>query len=255
MLDRGGAAEYGAPRRLRRVRVHDAAPPQRLGLPARGRELLLREVRPAALADALRSENLDHVCAGGDPLPDGQPQGVRASVRRGDPIERCDHARSRDGAPGDGVAQLAIEVRADALHGRDPRHEGAVRVLLGVEHRLLERLLAAGIVVRATVGIEVRREMHVRVDAAGHHGQGAQIVRRRGEPGVESRDPRSSDDEGRVAHHAAPAVEDGTGANRDGGRLANREAGGGAGEREQPAKTRHGRASRTKLVYRTEASR
>src|SRR5207237_7217984 len=85
--------------------------------------------------------------------------------------------------------------------------------------------------------------MHVWGDAAGHHGQGAQIVRRRGERGVESRDPRSGDDEGGVAHHAAAAVEDGTGADRDGGRLANREAGGGAGDCEQQADTRHGRAS------------
>src|SRR5207249_5887603 len=66
---------------------------------------------------------------------------------------------------------------------------------------------------------------------------------------VEARDPRSGGDEGGVAHHAAPAVEDGTGANRDGGRLANREAGRGAGDREQQTETRHVRASERGRQY------
>src|SRR5207249_9790093 len=68
VLDRCGPAQHGAPRRLGGMRMHDAAPPMCLGLPAGGSELVLGERRPAAFADALRAEDLDHVGPARDAL-------------------------------------------------------------------------------------------------------------------------------------------------------------------------------------------
>src|SRR5206468_5182894 len=80
VLDRRRPGQHGAPRGLRRVRVDDAAPPLRSRLAARGPQLVLGERRPAAFADALRAEDLDHVGARGNALPDGAPQPVGVAV-------------------------------------------------------------------------------------------------------------------------------------------------------------------------------
>src|SRR5207249_5732844 len=140
VLDRWGPRQHSAPRRLGGMRMHDAAPPMCLGLAAGGSELVLGERRPAAFADALRAEDLDHVGPARDALLYGAAPPVRVARLRRDPVERGDHPRAGDRAARDRVAQLAIERRADALNCRDPRAQRAVGVFLGVEDRLLERL-------------------------------------------------------------------------------------------------------------------
>src|SRR2546430_1109696 len=87
------------------------------------------------------------------------------------------------------------------------------------------RAASAACAVRAAVRVEMGREMDVGVDAAGHDGQPAQVVRRCGEGRVETRNARSGDHDGGIVEYAATAVEDRPCAYRDGRRLCEGESG------------------------------
>src|SRR4029077_13557534 len=63
------------------------------------------------------------------------------------------------------------------------------------------------------------------VDAAGHDGQPAQVVRRGGEGRVEAGNARPGDHDGGIVEDAAAAVEDRPSADRDGRRLGEGESG------------------------------
>ena len=91
-------------------------------------------VLAAALADALRGEELDQVGAARDELA----HLVAHLLRRPDVLVERTRSRSAAAGPGssarDGLAQLEVGRRADALHGREAGHQRDVRVLRRVEH-------------------------------------------------------------------------------------------------------------------------
>ncbi len=120
----------------------------------------------AALADALRGEDLDEVGALRLLLADVGAKRLldvaRALVHR---AERRQDARPGQLAAGDGVAQVLVARGAGALHGGEAVHQRDVGVL-GARQRHLGRRLA--LVLRPAVLAEVVADVDVDVDQPGH---------------------------------------------------------------------------------------
>ncbi len=198
------------------VRVHPGAHALRARLTARRRDLQVGERLAAAVPDAARREDLDHVRAARLGLAHPLPDLVRRARRVGELPGRGDQPWPRVGAIGDEAAELDVLRRPEALHRGEARQERALRVARGGEHPLGRRLSAVrGAAVRAEMGVDV----HVRVDEARHQRHRGEVPRDRGAgaPGRDSHDARSLDRDDHVALHAAAAVEQRAGADRHAG--------------------------------------
>ena len=176
MLDDGALRARGAQHRLGAVRVHHAAQALRPRLTARRIDLLLRQGRHAAVADAGRREDLDQVGAVALQLADLFANLIGRPFRIRNLAERRQDARSRQHAAIDRIAQRLVGRRADALHGGEAVDQRDVGVFGAIQRRLVGRF-RPGVI--AALVVEVPADVHVRVDEAGQQREVAQVDRRR----------------------------------------------------------------------------
>ncbi len=180
--------------------------PERLRLAADRLELRIGHRLLAAVADALRREDLDDVGALFLQLAHLLTQLVGRAAGLVELANRGQDARAGDDAARDRVTQGDVGRRARALNGRDAGHQRDIRVLDHEEHRLGRRL---ALVVGAAVLAEVPADVVVDVDHPGHHRQAAQVVGgRRRAAGLDRRDFRPLHDDRRVSQHLAGAVDE-----------------------------------------------
>ena len=257
MLDLVAAGVGGQPQRVGPVQVDHRLQPLRVRLAAGGLELGRGQVRDPAEADARRREDLDDVGPRRRAVAHPGPNLVgRAGVLAYRPerrqLPRAGHLAAVDPRP-----ELGVPRRAQALHGGDAVHQGAVGVLGAVQRQVGDAGVVLGPVHPAVV-VEVVADVHVGVDVAGQHGQGGQVV----DPVAAAVAARDDVGDQPVAHHevavlqhrAAP-VEDaggaqhrrlagwlaeGRGARRGGAEDGQQHAGGGLREGDGSVSLTHG---------------
>ena len=164
VFDDGALGACRPQHRFGAVRVHHAAQSLRTRFAARRIDLLLRQRRHAAVADARRREDLDQVGAFGLQLADLLADLIGRPLRIRDLAERRQDARAGQHAAVDRIAQHLVRHRADALHGREAGHQRDVGVLGPIERGLLGGLRPAVI---AALVVEMPADVDVRVDEAG----------------------------------------------------------------------------------------
>ena len=169
MLDRRTAGEHRRFRAFRTLCVDDRTLPQRVGFVARGADLIVGHRLRSAFADAGGRENLHEVGAVGNRLADERAdlRGIAGLI--GDGSQRREDAWTGNAAFGDPVAQVLVQLRARALDRGEAGHEGFVGVLGRVQHGLLRCLGDLTAVNPVRLAIEMRGDMRVRIDPAGHH--------------------------------------------------------------------------------------
>ena len=169
VLDLRAAGERGGLHALGAVGVHDRAQPLRFRLAADRIELVLRQCRRAAVANALRREDLDQVRALGLALPNDRAHRVGCESWAADRLQRRDNARARHTAGGDEVAQISVFRRAGTLNRGDAGEQGRAGVGDHGQHRLHGRVAVARRV-EASAPIEVPARMGVRIDESRQDG-------------------------------------------------------------------------------------
>ena len=196
-----------------RVRVHQRPQSLRLRLAAGRRQLRIGHRLRAALANALRGEDLDQVRARLFLFPHVLTQLIRRAGALVHRAERRQDARAGQHAARDRVAKLLVAGGADALHGREAVHQRHPRVLGGEERHLRGRLAA---ILRAPVLAEVIADVDVHVDEPGHQRDVAEVVGHRARALIDFDDRAALDLDRGVGQRAALAVEHAGGADRDG---------------------------------------
>ena len=241
VLDRGAAGPDDRADDLGAVGVHGDPQSLRPALVAGRLDLLVAQRAHTSLADAARSEDLDNVGPVSLELPDGGADGVRVAGGARHRAQRGQHARPGHVAAVDRVAQVGVERVAEALHRREAGHQGAVGVADRVQHRLGGGLRASRLV-QPAVRLEVRGQMHVRVDQPGHDRQVGEVVVHGPAQAVDAGDRRAVHEDARVRPGVAGPVEQQPGPDGD-RRLVLGEAEARRGEREHD-----GEQSRTRCA-------
>ena len=220
VLDRRAAGEHRSFRALRTLRVDDRTLPQRICFIARGADLIVGHRLRSAFADAGSGENLHEVGAVGNRLPDERAdlRGIAGLI--GDCSQRREDARTGNSALGDPVAQVLVQLRARALDRRESGHERLVGVFGRVQHGLLRCLVDLTAVNLVRLAIEMRGDVRVRVDPAGHHRHATEIVGGGRDIRVDAGDATAFDDDRDVPEDGALSIQNGRRANDDRARLA-----------------------------------
>ena len=206
--------------RLGGVRVHHRAKPLRGRFAAGRRKLRVRHRRLATVTDGLRCEDLDHIGTRGLEAPDDCAQRVRAAAGRAlvHGAERRQHARTRNGAAVDGVAECAVVFLTDALHGGEAGMQRRPCVA-GLAVRLRGGRIAIGLGVQPVLRVHVPANVHMRVDESRQHRARPEVdtvCRQRTAGRANRRDAPIADGDVGVGEQLARAVDDTRGAQHHG---------------------------------------
>ena len=220
---------------LRAVGVDRDAEALGPALVAGGLYLLVAQGPDAALADAAGGEDLHHVGSVGLQAPDVGADRLRVAGGGGHGAERGQHARPGHVSALDRVAQVGVERAPEALHGREPAHQGAVGVAHGMQRR--SRGAPVPALVQPPVGAEVRRQVDVRVDPPRHEREISEVVGHRAAQAVDARDRRAVHEDAGVGPCPAGTVDQQTGAERHPRLLGESDAGGNERQRHRGGQT------------------
>ncbi len=139
-------------------------------------ELVLRKRGLAALTDAARRKDLDDISAILGALLDHAAQLFGRAVGvpfAGDGLKRSEDPRARQSETVNGIAEVFIKRRAEALYGGETGSEHLPIVRGACEDGLLLRLVLASELAR---GVEMPSRVDVRINPAGQDRQPGEVV-------------------------------------------------------------------------------
>ena len=245
MFDDRAPCSRRAQHRFWAVRMHHAAQALGAGFAAGGVELRLRQRRRAAVANAGRRENLDHVGTIGLLLANIVANLLDRPLHVRDRSERSEDARTGQHAARDRVTQRLVRGCANALHGRKAGHQGHEGVFGAIQRRLL-RWLRTGVI--PALGVEVPADVHVRVDETRQQRQAREIVGDGAAGIADTGDLAVFDGDGDTVDGAASPINHARGADRRGGACLRHRWDGGKRKQERSGKS-HGPLSLFVIRY------
>ena len=146
VLDRCASGEHRPLHALRTVRMHGATQSEAFGFAAGSVHLLLRHRRRAAVANALRRENLDDIRSFRGNRPHFFTDLLRRELVVVDRIDSGEHARKRQILSSSEIANRFVDRRAERLNSGHAAHECGECVFRG-EHRVFVGRLATAVIV------------------------------------------------------------------------------------------------------------
>ena len=161
MFNSSATCPRGASHRFGALRMDHGPQALRASFAADGVELVLRECRRTAVADAGRCEDLDQIRPLSLFLSNVFTKLLRCQPRVRHLVERGEDPRSGQHAASNRVAKRLVGRRAYTLYGCEPRHQCDVRVFCAIQRGLIGRLSAAD---PPAVPIEVPSDVNVSVD-------------------------------------------------------------------------------------------
>ncbi len=107
-----------------------------------------------------------------------------------------------------GIAERRVRCCADALHRREPAHEGIPSVPRYLQKGLLGRFAPAGTLPGVlAVRPEMPTDVNVSIDPAGHHGEPSQVVHTAGGMGIQPNDLAVFNNDRGIVQNVAFAIE------------------------------------------------
>ena len=167
------ATGFGCGRHRRPVSMHRRAQPQQLGLATGSFQLLVGQRALAALPDAPGRENFHHVGAIHFQLAHRRPDLLHVAGFLIDGIQRRQNARAGNFAAIDGITQVFIFRRAQALHRGEPGCQRPPGIAGIGQCRLLRRF---GFIFQPAIRPKMPGDVDVGIDPSRHHGVAAEIV-------------------------------------------------------------------------------